>query len=115
MEPTLTQIFGTGTTRLASGATTPSSGLFIPDTALQAAGLATPSAASAEGHFVALALNAKSYLTQTNFDANTDQSLLMADGYASFTTRGTTNYRVDQITLSLAKIDTSGTIDPDSY
>jgi hypothetical protein len=114
-EPTIVQIFGTGATRLASGATTPSAGLFIPDTALQAAGLATPTTASAEGHFAAIALNAKSYLTQTNFDANTDQSLLMADGYASFTTRGTTNYRVDQITLSLAKVDTSGTIDPDNY
>ncbi|MEH1811932.1 MAG: hypothetical protein V7K26_03655 [Nostoc sp.] len=114
-ELTLVQILGTGTTRLASGATAPSSGLFIPDTVLQAAGLATPSTATAEGHFVALLLAAKSYLTQTNFDANTDQSIFMADGFSSFATRGTTNYRQDQLTVSLAKIDTSSTIDPDNY
>ncbi|MBN3957502.1 hypothetical protein [Nostoc sp. NMS8] len=114
-EPTLVQILGAGTTRLASGATTSTSGLFIPDSALTSAGLATPSAATAEGHLVALLLAAKSYLTQTNFDANTDQSILISDGFSSFTTRGTANYRQDQITVSLAKVDTSSTIDPDNY
>ncbi|MBN3926113.1 hypothetical protein [Nostoc sp. NMS4] len=114
-EPTIVQIFGTGATRLASGATTATTGLFIPDSALTAAGLATPSTATAEGHFVALLLAAKAYLTQSNFDANTDQSLLLADGFSSFTTRGTDNYRQDQITVSLSKIDTSSTIDPDNY
>ncbi|MDZ8067771.1 MAG: hypothetical protein RMY64_19465 [Nostoc sp. DedQUE08] len=117
MEPTLAQVFGTGTTRLASGATTPSAGLFIPDSALQASGLATPTTATAEGHLVAVVVNAKSYLTQTNFDANIDQSLIVTDGFSSFTTRGTNNtpYRQDQLTLSLAKIDTNSTIDPDNY
>ncbi|MBW4673354.1 MAG: hypothetical protein KME52_04855 [Desmonostoc geniculatum HA4340-LM1] len=114
-KPTLAQIFGTGAVRLANGAAAPSAGLFIPDTALQAAGLGTPTTGSAEGHLVAVALNAKAYLTQTNFDANTEQALTMADGYASFTTRGTTQYRLDQITLSLAKIDTGATLDPDNY
>ncbi|MEH2128307.1 hypothetical protein [Nostoc sp.] len=116
-EPTIVQIFGTGATRLASGAATPSAGLFIPDSALQTAGLATPSTATAEGHLVAIAVNAKSYLTQTNFDANIDQSLIVTDGFSSFTTRGTDNtaYRQDQLTLSLAKVDTSSTIDPDNY
>jgi hypothetical protein len=116
-EPTIVQIFGTGATRLASGATAPSAGLFIPDSALVTAGLATPSTASAEGHFVAITLNAKTYLTQTNFDANTDQSIYLASGFSSFTTRGTNNdsYRVDQININLAKLDTSSTVDPDSY
>ncbi|MEH2210825.1 hypothetical protein [Nostoc sp.] len=116
-EPNFVQIFGTGATRLASGATTPSAGLFIPDSALQTAGLATPNSASAEGHFAAINLNAQSYLTQTNFDANADQSLYLASGFSSFTTRGTNNdsYRVDQITINLAKLDTSATIDPDNY
>ncbi|MEH1857491.1 MAG: hypothetical protein V7L21_05715 [Nostoc sp.] len=116
-EPTLVQIFGTGATRLASGATTPSSGLFIPDSALQTAGLNTPSTGSAEGHLAAVVLNAKTYLTQANFDANIDQSLIIANGYSSFTTRGTNNdsYRQDQLTLTLAKIDIGATLDPDSY
>src|SRR4029450_12134552 len=105
-EPTITQIFGTGATRLASGAAAPSAGLFIPDSALQTAGLATPTTASAEGHFAAVALNAQTYLTQTNFDANTDQSIYIASGFSSFTTRGTNNdsYRVDQLTINLAKL-----------
>ncbi|OYD93133.1 hypothetical protein CDG76_20790 [Nostoc sp. 'Peltigera membranacea cyanobiont' 210A] len=116
-EPTLVQVFGTGTVRLANAAAAPSAGLFIPDSALQGAGLATPSTATAEGHLVAIAVNAKNYLTQTNFDANIDQSLIVADGFSSFTTRGTdsTAYRQDQLTLSLAKIDTGSTIDPDNY
>ncbi|BAY74174.1 hypothetical protein NIES25_51720 [Nostoc linckia NIES-25] len=116
-EPTIAQIFGTGATRLASGATTSSAGLFIPDSALQAAGLATPTTASAEGHFAAVTLNAQSYLTQANFDANTDQSIYLANGFSSFTTRGTNNdpYRVDQLTINFAKLDDSSTLDPDNY
>ncbi|MEH2070287.1 MAG: hypothetical protein V7K47_19375, partial [Nostoc sp.] len=114
-EPTITEIFGTGATRLASGAATPSAGLFIPDSAFVTAGLATPTTASAEGHFAAIALNAQSYLTQTNFDANTDQSIYIAKGFSSFTTRGNDDYRVDQLTISLAKIDSTATIDPDNY
>ncbi|MEH1948169.1 MAG: hypothetical protein V7K77_14630 [Nostoc sp.] len=116
-KPTLVQVFGTGTVRLASAAAAPSAGLFIPDSALQAAGLATPTTATAEGHLVAIAINAKSYLTQTSFDANPDQSLVIGDGFSSFTTRGTDNtvYRQDQLTLSLAKIDTGSTVDPDNY
>lgn len=116
-KPTLVQVLGTGTTRLASGATTSSAGLFIPDSALTIAGLATPTTASAEAHLVAIVVAAKSYLSQTNFDANIDQSLIVADGFSSFTTRGADNtaYRQDQLTLSLAKIDTASTIDPDDY
>ena len=116
-EPTIYQVFGTGATRLTNGATTPSSGLFIPDSVLQAAGLATPSTASAEGHLVAIVKNAESYLTQTNFDANIDQSLIITDGFSSFNTRGTNNtsYRQDQKTISLSKLDIGSAIDPDDY
>ncbi|WP_334876652.1 hypothetical protein [Nostoc sp.] len=116
-EPTFVQVFGAGATRLASGATTPSAGLFIADSALTGAGLATPSTATAEGHLVAIVVNAKSSLIQTSFEANIDQSLIVADGFSSFTTRGADNtaYRQDQLTLSLAKIDTSSTIDPNNY
>lgn len=94
-EPTFVQIFGTGVSRVASGATTPSTGLFVPDSALVAAGLATPSIATAEGHLVALLLAAKATLTQANFDTNTDQSIILSDGFSSFTTRGTDSYRQD--------------------
>ncbi|MDZ7960552.1 MAG: hypothetical protein RMY34_22170 [Aulosira sp. DedQUE10] len=116
-EPTLVQIFGTGTVRLASGASAPSAGLFIPDSALQTAGLTTPSTATAEGHFAAINLGAKTYLNQTNFDANTNQSIYLTSGFSSFTTRGTNNdsYRVDQLTINLAKPDSGSILDPGSY
>lgn len=116
-EPTLPQIFGTGTVRLANGAAAPSAGLFIPDTALITGGLTTPSTATAEAHFLTINLNAKSYLTQTNFDANIDQSLIVDNGFSSFVFRGTNNiqYRTDQLTISLAKLDTNNTIDPADY
>lgn len=115
MEPTFVQIFGTGTTRLASGATTSGAGLFIPDSALTTAGLTTPATATAEGHLVAIVKAAKSHLNQTNFDANIDQSLIVGDGYPGFATRGTDQYRVNQLTLSLAKIDDGSTINPNDY
>lgn len=116
-EPSFVQIFGTGVVRLASGATTPSAGLFIPDSALQIAGLTTPTTASAEGHLVAINLNAKSYLSESNFDANIDQSIYLEDGSPGFTTRGTDNtrYRTDQISMILSKVDTGATINPSSY
>ncbi len=116
-EPTLEEILGTGTVRLASAAAAPSNGLFIPDSVFTSVGLATPTTATAEGHLVALLLKAKAYLTQANFDANIDQSILVADGFSSFTTRGVNNdsYRTDQITVSLAKLDANSTLDPDDY
>ena len=116
-EPTLAQIFGTGTQRLASGETTPSAGLFIPDTALVSAGLATPSSASAEGHLAAVVINAGTYLNQTNFDANVDQSVLVADGFDSITTRTgvTGNQRTSQKTITFYKADSSTGLDPDDY
>lgn len=117
-QPTVEQIFGPGATRLANGAAAPSAGLFIPDSALVAAGLGSPSTATAEGHLVALCINAKTYLTQAAFDSNIDQSIYVSDGFSNFTTRGTNNdpYRIDQpFVFNLAKIDSGATIDPDNY
>ena len=116
-EKTIAQIFGTGASRLASGATTSSGGLFIPDSALTSAGLATPSTATAEGHLVAIVLQARTVLTQTAFDGDIDQSIYVSSGFKSFTTRGTNNddYRVDQLTFNLAKIDSGSILDPDNY
>jgi hypothetical protein len=116
-EKTIAQIFGTGASRLASGATTSSGGLFIPDSALISAGLANPSTATAEGHLAAIVLQVKSILTQADFDIDTDQSIYVSSGFSSFTRRGTNNddYRVDQLTFNLAKIDSGSTLDPDNY
>ncbi|OYD92763.1 hypothetical protein CDG77_14010 [Nostoc sp. 'Peltigera membranacea cyanobiont' 213] len=116
-EPTIVQIFGTGAARLANGDTVSTPGLFIPDSSLTSTGLTTPTTATAEGHLTAIVKKAESYLTQSNFDSNIDQSLIVGTGYPSFVNRGTDNtqYRVDQKTLSLAKIDTGSTINPGDY
>ncbi|AVH71583.1 hypothetical protein [Nostoc sp. 'Lobaria pulmonaria (5183) cyanobiont'] len=105
-EPTLVQVFGTG-------ATQDSSSITIQKSALPR--LTASSSNSAESLLVGIFLAAMNYLTQTNFDANTDQSLILGDGFSSFTTRGQTQYRLDQLTLSLAKIDTGSTINPGDY
>ncbi|MBD2204943.1 hypothetical protein H6G33_04210 [Calothrix sp. FACHB-1219] len=105
-EPTLTQIFGTGATQDATTLTILKSDL----TGLTASGSNT-----AESLLAAINLKAQSYLSQSNFDSNTDQSIYISNGFSSFTTRGTDAYRVDQITLNLAKLDTGSTLDPDSY
>lgn len=111
----MTQILGTGATRLASSAAAPSAGLFIPDSLLISAGLTNPTTSTAESHIVAILKLLKNNLTQTTYDSDNDNSIYVTDGFASFTTRGTTLYRVDQIILNLAKIDTQSTLDPTAY
>lgn len=107
-EPTLTQVFGAGATQDSTTLTILKSDL----TGLTASGSNT-----AESLLAAINLKAQSYLSQTNFDSNTDQSIYISNGFSSFTTRGTNNdaYRVDQLTMNLAKIDSNSTLDPDSY
>lgn len=117
-EPTITQVFGTGTTRLASGAAAPSAGLFIPDSVFTAAGLTSPATSTAEGHLVSILIQATNYLTQTNFDVNINQSCYISSGFTSFQARGTNNdnYRIDQpYVINLARLDDGATINPNNY
>ncbi len=105
-EPTLQQIFGSNATQDATTITLNKSDLGI-----------TASSATGEAILAGVILKAEAYLTQANFDANTDQSIYISDGFSSFTTRGTNNtsYRVDQRTINLAKIDSGATLDPNNY
>jgi len=115
-EPTLEQVFGTGTLRLASSATTPSAGIFIPDSVLVAQGLGTPSTATAEAQFVALIKASMVNLTSTNFNTDVDRSLYWITGFPGFITRSDNlSYRTDSLTLNLAKKDNSSTISPSDY
>ncbi|WP_369750732.1 hypothetical protein [Anabaena sp. PCC 7108] len=78
----------------------------------------TPSANnSAESLLAAIALKGQAGLTQVTFDTNIDQSLYLENGFSSFTTRGEAgvSYRVDQVTINLAKVDSGATLDPDDY
>lgn len=114
-EPTITQVFGTGSQRLANADPAPSSGLFIPDSVLTAAGITTPSTATAEAHFVAILKTGLTYLTPGNFDSNIDQNLRQGTGFKSFINRNGVEYRVDQYVIDMASIDSGITIDPDNY
>jgi hypothetical protein len=107
-EPTLVQVFGTGATQDATTITISKADL---------TGLTASTTNTAESLLTALILKAKTYLNQTNFDANIDQSIVIDTGFSSFTNRGTNNtpYRTDQLTISLAKIDSGSTLDPDDY
>ena len=114
-EKTLEQVLGTGVTRLASAAAAPSDGLFIPDSLFISAGLTTPTTATAEAHIAAIIKLLKTNLTQSAFDADLDASIYAAGGFDSFITRGTSQYRVRQVTFNMAEIDAGATIDPTKY
>ncbi|MBW4556407.1 MAG: hypothetical protein KME59_10785 [Trichormus sp. ATA11-4-KO1] len=108
-EPTLQQVFGANATQDINSIT-------ISKTDLAAVGLTANATNTAESLLIAINLLAKTYLTQANFDANIDQSIIVENGFSSFTTRGVNNdsYRTDQLTVTLAKLDSS-TLDPDDY
>lgn len=105
-EPTLQEVFGAGATQTATT---------ITITKADLTGLNAASDNRAESLLVAILLKAKTYLSQTNFDSNIDQNLTVSDGFSSLTTRNNVGYRQDQLTVTMAKIDTSSTIDPDDY
>lgn len=107
-EPTLQQIFGASATQSATTITITKADL----PRLTASSTNTP-----ESLLTAILLKAQDGLPQSTFDTNLDQSIYIALGFPGFAFRGTNNdsYRVDQITVNLAKPDTSATIDPDDY
>ncbi|WGV23366.1 hypothetical protein [Halotia branconii] len=107
-EPTLTAVFGANATQTSTTITISKADL---------PGLTASANNTAESLLVGLVLLAKQSLSQTNFDANLNQSIYVDNGFPTFTFRGTNNdsYRVDQLTINLAKPDTAGTIDPDDY
>lgn len=106
-EPTLQQVFGTGTTQDATTLT-------IPKAVLP--GLTASANNTAESLLVGILLAAKSYLTATNQESNADQSITIADGFIpSFVIRGEQQYRQDTFTVAMDKAAGSTTIDPDDY
>ena len=107
-EPTLTDVFGAGATQTATT---------ISILKADLPGLTAAANNRADQLLSAILLKAQINLTKTSFDADTDRSIYIDTGYPAFTFRGVNNtsYRVDQLTVNLAKLDTSGTIDPDDY
>ncbi|NJO61352.1 MAG: hypothetical protein HC836_24785 [Richelia sp. RM2_1_2] len=107
-EPTLQDVFGASVTQ---------DDYYLTITKSDFSNLTATANNTAESLLVALLLKAKDYLNQANFDANLDQSILIESGLSSFLGRGVDNttYRTDSMTVSLAKIDTTGALNPDDY
>lgn len=108
-EPTLQQIFGAGATQTATE-------LVISKADLT--GLTATANNSAESLFVAIMLKAKTHLTTANYEANTDQSIVIeTPGFnaQSLVTRNNTQYRQYSETVNLYKVDSSSAIDPDDF
>jgi hypothetical protein len=107
-EPTLTEVFGAGATQTATTITILKSDL---------TGLTASATNRADALLAAILLKSQTFLTKTAFDADVDKSIYFSTGFASFVTRGTSNtsYRVDQMTVNLAKIDTGATLSPNDY
>ncbi len=108
-EPTITQIFGAGAAQTATTIT-------INKADLAAAGLTASASNTAESLLAAILLTAKGYLTQANFDANTDQSITILPGFNSIVQRidgtNTTEYRQFQYNFNAHKLDNTA-LDPD--
>jgi hypothetical protein len=107
-EPTLQQIFGANATQTATT---------ITITKADLPRLTPSSTNTPESLLTGILLKAQDGLPQSTFDTDIDQSIYIALGYPGFVFRGTDNdsYRVDQLTVNLAKPDTAATIDPDDY
>lgn len=107
-EPTLQTIFG-------AGASQTSTQIIINKADLP--GLTPAANNRADQLLVGVLLRAQVGLPKTAFENDIDQSIYIELGYPTFAFRGTNNaqYRVDQLTINLAKPDTSSIIDPDDY
>lgn len=79
-EPTIIDIFGAGATQSATTIT-------INKADLASVGLTASASNTAESLLAAIVLNAKSALTQTGFDTNSDQSITVERGFDSITQR----------------------------
>ena len=111
-EPTITQVFGAGASQDATTIT-------IIKSDLVSTGLTTSATNTAESLLAAILLKAKVTLTQTGFDSNSDQSIVIEPGFDSIVTVddgtvGLINYRQSQLNINLHRLDAGG-IDPDDY
>ncbi|MBH8575460.1 hypothetical protein I8752_21095 [Nostocaceae cyanobacterium CENA369] len=106
-EPTLTDVFGTGTTQDGTSLTILKANL---------PGLTASSSNTPESLLTGILLKAQTALTSDNRDANIDQSLsIETTTTPSFTSRNDTVYIRDTITIELDRPAGNLAIDPDNY
>jgi hypothetical protein len=105
-EPTLIDVFGAGATQTATAITILKADL---------PSLTASASNTAESLLAGIILKAGTALTTTARDANPDQSIAIEQGFDQVAYRGTTAYYQSARTITLQKINTSATIDPDDY
>jgi hypothetical protein len=107
-EPSLQEVFGVNATQTSTT---------ITITKADLPRLNATADNTAESLLTGILLKAQAALPQSTFETNIDQSIYIAAGFPGFVFRGANNesYRVDSLTVSLAKLDTSAVIDPDDY
>lgn len=104
---TLTDIF--------PGATQTATTITIPKSALTSSGLA-PLAENTGGQLLsAMAKKASEYMTQTRFDSDSEQTIVVEVGTDQTTFRGTDRVVQTPITINCYKAAPATVLDPDDY
>lgn len=115
-EPTFTEVFGSGSQILNQGATTPTRGLFIPESALIPKGLATLQNARAESVLVALLLTAQDNLSEIARSTDVvNRNVTIVYQGQDLVNQGSVNYRRDAFSLLLYRTTSLATINPTDY
>ncbi|MFK8182324.1 MAG: hypothetical protein AB8B99_03040 [Phormidesmis sp.] len=111
-EPSISDLFGANSTQDATTIT-------INKSDLAAVGLTANATNTAESLLAAILKHARGALSQSNFDSNLDQSIVIADGFGGFTSRDDGSgaqipYVQRQLTITFSSVD-SGSVNPDDY
>jgi hypothetical protein len=105
-EPTLIELFGAGATQSATAITILKADL---------PGLTASPTNTAESLLAGIILKAGTALTTTARDANPDQSIAIEQGFDQVAYRGTNACYQSARTITLQKLNTLASIDPDDY
>ena len=91
------------------------SNLTISKADLAAIGLTAANSNTAESLFVALLLQAASYLNETSQTTNNDVQVTVSEGFGSLVTRNNQSFRQYQYTVEMQKLDTATAVDPSDF
>ncbi|MDJ0620701.1 MAG: hypothetical protein QNJ63_28865 [Calothrix sp. MO_192.B10] len=116
-QPTIENILGAGAKRLVADNSVPSSGLFIPDSALIVAGLSDPATATAQQYLAAIIINAQKFLNLEAFDTDTNRSIYIETELPTFINRGENNdrYQLNSLSINLAKLSPATSLKANDY
>ncbi|MGB3208250.1 MAG: hypothetical protein WBB28_24970 [Crinalium sp.] len=106
--PTIQQVFGDGATQDATS-------LIVAKADLGSVGLTGSATNTAQSLLAATLLKAKAVLTPENFAINPDQRVVIEESFETLVERNDEQYRQKSYTVTLYKLESTATIDPDDY